>query len=117
MTAHNELRLLPWSGPEGKPCFLSSDDSSGHLSRLADNTEAVQLGMAAELLEHALEVLGDEKAEPDELRLLSTDLTGALRDVLRVATSRGHRLAIPDLAASEGGNQGPRLPAAAFGQQ
>lgn len=39
------------AGPEGKLCFLSSDDSDGHLSYLADNTEAVQLGMAAELLE------------------------------------------------------------------
>ncbi|SFX13314.1 hypothetical protein [Streptomyces atratus] len=115
MTAHNELRLLPWSGPEGKPCFLSTDDSSGHLSRLADNTEAVQLGMATKLLEQASEILGEEEAEPEELRLLATDLTGALRDVLRVATSRGHRLPVPDLAAREGGNEGPQLPAAAFG--
>lgn len=49
MTPHNELRLLPWPGPEGKPCFLSTDDNSGHLSRLADSAEAVQLGVAAEL--------------------------------------------------------------------
>lgn len=52
MTTHSELRLLPWVGPEGKPCYLSTDDSDGHLSRLADHTEAVQLGMAEELLEH-----------------------------------------------------------------
>ncbi|MFB7528587.1 hypothetical protein ACFC0C_10110 [Streptomyces sp. NPDC056178] len=115
MTAHNELRLLPWSGPEGKPCFLSTDDNSGRLSRLADNTEAVQLDMAAELLEHTFEVLSNDEAEPEELRLLATDLSEALRDVLRVATSRGHRLPIPNLDAREGGDEGPRLPTAAFG--
>ncbi|WP_406014879.1 hypothetical protein OG520_26555 [Streptomyces sp. NBC_00984] len=114
MTPHNEMRLLPWPSPEGKPCFLSTDDNSGHLSRLADNIEAVQLGMTAELLEHASEVLGDEEAEPEELRHLATDLTEALHNVLRVATSRGQRLPIPT-PAHEGGNEGPRLPAAAFG--
>ena len=35
MTTSNELRLLPWTGPDGKPCFLSTDDSSGYMSRLA----------------------------------------------------------------------------------
>ncbi|MGW3626938.1 hypothetical protein [Streptomyces sp. NPDC000880] len=112
MTAHSELRLLPWSGPEGKPCFLSTDDSGGHLSRLADNTEAVQLGMAAELLEHASEVLADEEAKPKELRLLATDLARMLGDALRVAESRGRRLPTPDRFAPGEGNEGPRLPAA-----
>jgi hypothetical protein len=44
MTTRNELRLLPWSGPEGKPCYLSTDDQNGYMSRLADNIESVQLG-------------------------------------------------------------------------
>lgn len=88
MTTRNELRLLPWSGPEGKPCYLSTDESDGHMSRLADNIEAVQLGMAAELLEQSQEALSGEDVEPDRLRLLVTDLQGALRDVLRVAISR-----------------------------
>ncbi|GAA2670561.1 hypothetical protein GCM10010310_09250 [Streptomyces violaceolatus] len=44
MMPRNELRLLPWSGPDGKPCYLSTDDSGGYISRLADNIEAVQLG-------------------------------------------------------------------------
>ncbi|GAB3010196.1 hypothetical protein GCM10023080_090660 [Streptomyces pseudoechinosporeus] len=96
MTARNELRLLPWSGPEGKPCYLSTDDREGYMSRLADDMEAVQLGMATELLEQALEVLGDEDAELGELRPLATKLTEALRDVLRVATSRGHLLAVSE---------------------
>ncbi|MFE7616759.1 hypothetical protein [Streptomyces sp. NPDC057496] len=115
MTARNELRLLPWTGPDGKPCYLSTDSRGGYVSRLADNIEAVQLGSAAELLGHASEILGKEEAEPEELRLLATDLTGALRAALRVATSRGHRLPTPDLAACEGGDEGRRPPAAAFG--
>ncbi|MER5600197.1 hypothetical protein [Streptomyces sp. NPDC002265] len=93
MTPQNELRLLPWSGPEGKPCYLSTDDRDGYMSRLADNIEAVQLGTAAELLEQAPETLGDVNTDPDELRRLTGQLADALRNVLRIATSRGHLLA------------------------
>lgn len=92
MTASNELRLLPWTGPEGKPCYLSTDDRSGYMSRLADNIEAVQLGTAAELLDQASETLDDEDADSEDVRRLAQQLTGALRDVLRVATSRGRLL-------------------------
>ncbi|MGW4275020.1 hypothetical protein ACWEGQ_22260 [Streptomyces seoulensis] len=93
MTAPNELRLLPWSGSDGKPCYLSTDDKTGYMSRLADNIEAVQLGTAADLLEHASDTLTDQDADLEDLRLLAKELTGSLRDVLRVATSRGHLLA------------------------
>ncbi|GAA4000104.1 hypothetical protein GCM10022384_53880 [Streptomyces marokkonensis] len=96
MTPQSELRLLPWSGPDGKPCYLSTDGSGGYMSRLADNIEAVQLGTATDLLERASEVLGDQDAGLSELRLMLTELTGALRDVLRVATSRGHLLAVSE---------------------
>ncbi|MGA5032131.1 hypothetical protein ACWDTQ_32825 [Streptomyces cellulosae] len=91
MTTSNELRLLPWTGPDGKPCFLSTDDSRGYMSRLADNIESVQLGTATALLEQAIEMIAAD-ATPDDMRLLAKNLTGALRDTLRVATSRGHRL-------------------------
>ncbi|MCZ4607746.1 hypothetical protein O3S80_29115 [Streptomyces sp. Lzd4kr] len=96
MTAPHELRLLPWSGPEGKPCYLNTDDSGGYMSRLADNIEAEQLGTAAELLEQTLDTLEDQETSLEDLRLLAKDLTDALRDVLRVATSRGHLLAVSD---------------------
>lgn len=95
MTASSELRLLPWSGPDGKPCYLSADDTAGYLSCLADNAEEIQLDFGTELLTHAREVLADATSDPEELRLLATDLTGALRDAVRVATSRGHRLPRP----------------------
>ncbi|MGW5258754.1 hypothetical protein ACWERW_38725 [Streptomyces sp. NPDC004012] len=96
MTAPNELRLLPWSGPEGKPCYLNTDDKAGYMSRLADNIEAAQLGTAAELLEQAVETLGNQDARLEDLRRLAKELSGALRDVLRVATSRGHLLSVSD---------------------
>ena len=50
MTPHDELRLLPWSSPDGKPCFLSTDDPASHLSRLADEMEEHQLHGANELV-------------------------------------------------------------------
>jgi hypothetical protein len=96
MTTPNELRLLPWTGSEGKPCYLSTDDRGGYMSRLADNVEAVQLGTAAELLDEASETLDDEDAGPEDVRRLAQELTGALRDVLRVATSRGHLWAVSE---------------------
>ncbi|MFI1843306.1 hypothetical protein ACH439_14400 [Streptomyces microflavus] len=89
MTTPNELRLLPWSGPGDKPCYLSTDDPDGYMSRLADNIEAVQLGTAKALLDDASETVDNQDTSLDEMRCLVTELTGALRDVCRVATSRG----------------------------
>ncbi|MGW7243629.1 hypothetical protein [Streptomyces sp. NPDC054804] len=91
MTAHSGLRLLPWAGPGGKPCYLNTDDPEGFMSRLADHIESIQLGMASELLEQAASVLDDETANEEELSLLAAQLAGALRDVLRVATSCDRR--------------------------
>ncbi|MFK4595566.1 hypothetical protein RKD30_002233 [Streptomyces pristinaespiralis] len=115
MTPHNELRLLPWSGPYGKPCFLSTDGTGGSLSRLADRTEAAPLDVAAWLLEHAREVLADKASTPEELRLVASDLTGALRDALRVAPSRGHRLPAPGTSDHGESNEIPHMSAGAFG--
>ncbi|WP_406114611.1 hypothetical protein [Streptomyces sp. NBC_01014] len=93
MTARNELRLLPWSGPDGKPCYLSTDDPDSYMSRLADNIESIQLDVAARLLGESLVTLDDQDADLNDLRRLGHDLTGVLRDVLRVAASREHLLA------------------------
>ncbi|GHI95635.1 hypothetical protein KVH24_10975 [Streptomyces olivaceus] len=92
MTTPTELRLLPWLGPEGKPCYLSADERGGYVSRLADNVAAVQLGTAAELLEETSETLSDRDVTLDEMRRLTKEPSRALRDVLCVATSRGHLL-------------------------
>ncbi|WP_405693314.1 hypothetical protein [Streptomyces sp. NBC_01185] len=93
MTAQDEMRLLPWSSSENKPCYLSTDDPNSYMSRLADNIEAAQLGTAAELLEEASETLDEQESDPNDLRRLVQELTGALSVALRVALSRGHLLA------------------------
>ncbi|CAL9530990.1 hypothetical protein SUDANB105_04020 [Streptomyces sp. enrichment culture] len=86
-------RLLPWSGSEGKACYLLCDGNErGYLSRLADDIESVQLHMGDALLGHAQALIDDPKTGPEELRYLSARLTESLRDVLRVAESRGARL-------------------------
>ncbi|MCP3820425.1 hypothetical protein NLX86_20690 [Streptomyces sp. A3M-1-3] len=109
-------RLLPWTGPEGKPCYLVGD-GRGYLSRVADNVEDVQLGMGADLLDHVAEVLGDERATVVELRFIAARLTEALSDALRVAESRGERLPAPeyDGPGETDGDDGPALSAEAFG--
>ncbi|WP_101927780.1 hypothetical protein [Streptomyces sp. Ag82_G6-1] len=59
MTAHDELRLLPWAGPDGKPCYLSTDDQGGYVSRLADHIEAFQLGLASQLSRFFYQLSGE----------------------------------------------------------
>lgn len=66
------------------------------MSRLADGIETVQLGTASELLEEASEALANQDTSLDEMRCLVTELIGALRDVFRIATSRGHLRAASD---------------------
>ncbi|GAA2253709.1 hypothetical protein GCM10010232_48200 [Streptomyces amakusaensis] len=89
-----EARLLPWSSPEGKPCYLDGD-GTGYISRVADTIENVQLGMAGELLVHADDLLAEGGVAPDQLRLTLEQLTEALRNVHRIAQSRGARLPTP----------------------
>ena len=89
-------RLLPWSNLDGNPCYLVTDDTgTGRLARLADDIEAVQLGMADDLLGHAVDLLGDGKATAPQLRYLAACLVEALHDVHRIARSRGARLPEP----------------------
>ncbi|MDN0196959.1 hypothetical protein [Streptomyces sp. S.PNR 29] len=84
-------RLLPWSSPEGKPCYVVGN-GTGYVSRLADEVERVQLGMADHLLGHAAELLAEPRATSGELRYLAGRLRECLADVKRVAESRGARL-------------------------
>lgn len=87
------LRLLPWSGEGGKPCYLSTEDEdSTTLARLADNLESVQLGMAVTLLGYVDKVLHEQNVSESELRSIIASLCQALRDVVRVADCRGGRL-------------------------
>lgn len=88
------MRLLPWSGEGGKPAYLSAEDENSYLSRLADDLEAVQLGMAGRLLDYVQMALADGKLSETELRSMVGFLCEALRDARGVAGSRGARLLV-----------------------
>ncbi|MGW0999837.1 hypothetical protein ACWD5V_42555 [Streptomyces sp. NPDC002523] len=94
MSLTNQARLLPWAGPEGKPCYLAGD-GTGYLSRLADNMESAQLGLASEIVQEAQRVLDGRQWRAGELHLLTVQLTEALTNVHRIAVSRGARLLAP----------------------
>uniref|UniRef100_A0AAU2VAX8 Uncharacterized protein n=1 Tax=Streptomyces sp. NBC_00003 TaxID=2903608 RepID=A0AAU2VAX8_9ACTN len=92
----DEGRLLPWVGSDGKPCYLLTD-GAGYLTRVADGIEGVRLGMAVELLDHAHDMLdGGTPATTAQLRFLLARMAEALRDVHRIAVSRGARLPGPE---------------------
>ncbi|MCX3063887.1 hypothetical protein [Streptomyces beihaiensis] len=86
-----ELRLLPWTSPEGKPCYLSTDSDHSMLSRLADDVEEAQLDSGEQVLVGAQAVLADGKAGERAVRFALTRTVESLTDVLRVAVSRGRR--------------------------
>ncbi|TWV42710.1 hypothetical protein FRZ03_19360 [Streptomyces misionensis] len=86
-------RLLPWTGSEGKPCYLVGD-GTGYVSRVADQVEQVQLGMAESLLEHTTELLDGpgRRLTGEELHYLIRRLVESLKEITRIADSRGARL-------------------------
>ena len=88
------LRLLPWPGPEGQRAYLSTDDTDGFMSRLADRLEAAQLDTGAEVLAHVAKLVADPDASAVELRYAVMRLSECLTDALRVAESRGARLPV-----------------------
>ncbi|MEV0529687.1 hypothetical protein AB0I66_40350 [Streptomyces sp. NPDC050439] len=113
----DQVRVLPWSTLEGNPCVLVGP-GTGFMARLADNIESVQLGMACDLLGHAADTLADRKATPEELRFVTARLTDSLREVHRIAESRGDRLSAhdpSDVDDSDEDDDDPQLPAGAFG--
>ncbi|WP_149830407.1 hypothetical protein [Streptomyces tailanensis] len=98
------LRLLPWTTPDGKPCYLDPDTAyPGPLSQLADSVEVMQLGSAEEVLAGGRAVLADSAAGERALRFALTRAAESLEDVLRIAVSRGRRIE----AAGEGGEGQP----------
>ncbi|MFE8916902.1 hypothetical protein [Streptomyces globisporus] len=100
----SEMRLLPWSGEGGKPCYVVGD-GTGHVSRMADDIESIQLDMADELLGHATDLLADDGATGEQVRFLAGRLTESLQQIVRVAESRGSRLdaLLPDRPEPRGG--------------
>lgn len=98
LAAHSSvsLRLLPWTSEAGTPCYLSTDDNSGYLSRLADEVEDSQTEAAREVLGAAKAVLGDKRSGYREMRFALARATESLGDILRIAQSRAERLPAPD---------------------
>jgi hypothetical protein len=86
------MRLLPWTGTDGKPCYLSTDDPDSLLSRLADDIEAAQLASAEQVLAGAEAVLRDAEAGERAVRFALVRALESLGDVLRVAVSRSERI-------------------------
>ncbi|MFJ4539035.1 hypothetical protein ACIP39_24205 [Streptomyces tibetensis] len=82
------MRLLPWTGSDGKPCYLSTDDPGSLLSRLADDLEAAQLVSAEQVIAGARAVLNDHEAGERALRFALTRAVESLAEVLRIAVSR-----------------------------
>ncbi|WP_255954431.1 hypothetical protein [Streptomyces odontomachi] len=89
---HPPLRLLPWTGENGKPCYLNTDDEDSLMSQLADDIEAAQLDSGTRVLAGARAVLGDAKAGERAVRFALIRSTESLEEVLRIADSRGGRL-------------------------
>ncbi|NEC86852.1 hypothetical protein [Streptomyces sp. SID12501] len=87
-----QLRLLPWTTPEGGPCYLSTSDPNSRLSCLADELETELLDSAEFVLGQARPLLADEGVGERELRFTGVRLAEALGDALRIALSRGARL-------------------------
>ncbi|MGP2436741.1 hypothetical protein [Streptomyces sp. JW3] len=86
-------RLLPWTTPEGNPCYLSTDGGPDSLmSRVADDIEDAQLASGTQVLAGARAVLADQKAGERAVRFALTRTVESLGDVLRVAVSRGERV-------------------------
>ncbi|MFF7469253.1 hypothetical protein [Streptomyces sp. NPDC008092] len=95
-------RLLPWPTPEGKPCYLVTDDNGGYLSRFADDLEATQLATGTDVLVSARQVLDDPMSPYTEVRYAGIRLAECLTDALRVAESRGMRLPAPKAEGNRG---------------
>jgi len=95
------LQLLPWTSPEGKPCYLSADSGNSSLSRLADEMEEAQIANGVKVLGGAKAVMADPKVGVRELRFTAARLAESLRDLLRIAESRGQRLPASDEPGSD----------------
>ncbi|MGN5635644.1 hypothetical protein [Streptomyces sp. AC154] len=87
------MRLLPWTNENGGPCWLSPASPGGPVSRMADELEADLIASAEYVLDEAREVLAETVVGEQELRFAGVRLAESLGDTLRIAASRGGRLA------------------------
>ncbi|MGW9032907.1 hypothetical protein ACWGQ5_55145 [Streptomyces sp. NPDC055722] len=93
MSQRSYIRLLPWSGPEGKRAHLVTDGSSTPLSLLADHMEEQQIQTAAVIVGLARPMVEDTASlTTAELRWITRRLIESLTDLLNIAESRGQRI-------------------------
>ncbi|MFH9616138.1 hypothetical protein ACH4MM_20880 [Streptomyces pratensis] len=83
--------MLPWNSPEGRPCYLSTEDPGSRMSRLADEVEAEMVESGTAVLFGAEAVPADPAAGEVAVRFALTRAVESLRDVLRVAECRQGR--------------------------
>ncbi|MEW1655681.1 hypothetical protein [Streptomyces sp. NPDC093707] len=103
MNPMDTARLLPWTSPDGKPCYLLDGTGTGYVSRLADRVEAEQMNSAADFMAEACGVLAGRAWTPGEIHLLAVELNEHLAKVHRVSRSRGARLLQLESEAEEDG--------------
>lgn len=101
------FRLLPWTSPDGRPCYLSTDDPESRMSRLADDVEAELVACGEDVLAGAREVLDDASAGEVAVRFALRRTTESLRDVLRVAECRSGTRPLASWAAGGVAGQDP----------
>lgn len=89
------MRMLPWTGEDGQPAYLSTENDDSFVSRLADDLESAQLAMAERTLRGA-ESAWAGRAPDADLTGMVPHLCDALRDAVRVAGSLRDRLSVPD---------------------
>ena len=93
MSQTSHVRLLPWSGPEGKPAHLVTNGTASPLSLLADEIESQQIETAVVIVSLARPMVEDHaNLAIDELRWIARRLIESLTDVLNIAESRGQRI-------------------------
>ncbi|MEU1622403.1 hypothetical protein ABZ479_34570 [Streptomyces sp. NPDC005722] len=113
------LRLLPWTGPDGKPAYTPDDNPGGILAQIADRVEDEHLEQAQRILDLLTGVLdagAGTRPVTEPTRVLLGSACEALGRVLRVAESRGMRLpaCVDDEPVDDGvvgdGPVGPGVP-------
>lgn len=95
------LRRLPWTGEDGRPCYLSTD-GTGPVSRLANRVEIMRLGAAGGSLDQAQDVFADFGRDPEpELGSPDGQLADALWGALTQSSTPLQALGLQSLPGGE----------------
>ncbi|SEC27936.1 Histidine kinase-like ATPase domain-containing protein [Streptomyces sp. 2224.1] len=98
---HTSLRRLPWTGEDGRPCYLSTD-GTGPVSRLVNRLEGMAPGAAGGPLGQAQDVFADFGRDPEpELGSPESQLTDALWGALRESPTPLQALGLQSLPGGD----------------